>query len=315
MRRKRKSSDSSNNSDEESVQAAEPPEGDDLSFSILDVNCMRTLFLELGLGKAWWVQCITIFVAAFLTYSYDNAGNHSTNLQIAIMTVITIVGASPFCKSHLVPTAIGAFVGGQNVIAASTDNENTIYATNYLWLLLLSAVVGLVWCFVITPFKILDGSAGRLGTTTFIGMNITMILFFGPLGVVQWKRYIFGVYQVVYFGEEDTTLDLRNVWEWTDEAELAIGYCISVLWLGVAGGTIRIAHNKYIRHLEQMSSIRPPEALNNVLVPTVLALISMLLINATAYKHAYGLYNGKSPTLCHAVLSVCLCAHNYSCLF
>jgi hypothetical protein len=78
------------------------------------------------------------------------------------MTVITIVGASPFHKSHLVHAAIGALVGGQNVIAAAMDNENTIYVTNYLWLLLLSVVVGLVWCFVVTPFNILDGSAGRL---------------------------------------------------------------------------------------------------------------------------------------------------------
>ncbi|KAL7432231.1 hypothetical protein ACHAXM_003069 [Skeletonema potamos] len=259
MRRKRKSSDSSN-SDEESVEAAEPPEEELFSSTSDDVNCIRTLFLEFGQGKVWWVQCITIFVAAFLAYSYDNAGSHSTNVQISIMTAITIVGASPFCKSHLVPTAIGALVGGQNVIAALTDNENTIYATNYLWLLLLSAVVGLVWCFVITPFKILDGFGGRLGTTTFIGMNITMILFFGPLGVVQWERYIFG-------------------------------FCISVIWLGVAGGAIRIAHNRYIRHLEQMN-MQPPEALNNVLIPSVMALTSMILVNATAYKHASGLYNG-----------------------
>jgi len=277
MMRKRKSSDSSN-SDEESVQAAEPPEGRDDD----DVKCMRTLFLDqLGQGKARWVQCITIFVAAFLSYSYNNVGS-KVNVQVSIMTVIVIIGASPYCKSHLVPAAIGALVGGQNVIAATTDNENTVYATNYLWLLLLSVVVGLVWCFVITPFKVLDGSAGRLGTTTFIGMNITMLLFFGPLGVVQWERYILGVYQVIFIAEEDTKLDITNVWKWTDEAELAIGYCISVLWLGVAGGAIRIAHN----------STHPPEALNNVLVPSLIALTSMLLINSTGYKHAYGLYNG-----------------------
>ena len=280
--RKRKSSDSSN-SDEESVQVAEPPEGideDDALFSKSHVNCMRTFFLDqLGQGKA--SQCLTIFVAAFLTYSYNNVGS-KVNVQVSTMTVITIFGASPFCRSHLVPAAIGAFAGGQNIIAATTDNENTIYASNYLWLLLLSVVVGLVWCFVITPFKILDGSGGRLGTTAFIGMNITMLLFFGPLGVVQWERYIFGLYQVVFIAEEDTRLDITNAWEWADEAELAIGYFISVVWLGVSGGAIRIAHN----------NTHPPEALNNVLVPSLIALISMLLINSAGYKHAYGLYNG-----------------------
>lgn len=281
--RKRKSSDCSN-SDEESVQAVEPPDGvaDDALSSKSDVKWMRTLFLsQLGQGKAMWVQCTTIFVAAFLTYSYDNVGSKS-NVQVSIMTVIIIFGASPYCRSHLIPAAIGAFVGGQNVIAATTDNENTIYATNYLWLLLLSVVVALVWCFVITPFKILDGVAGRLGTTTFVGMNITMLLFFGPLGVVQWERYILGVYQVIFIAEEDTRLNISNAWKWADEAELAIGYFISVVWLGVAGGAIRIAHN----------NTHPPEALNNVLTPSLIALTSMILVNSASYEHAYGLYNG-----------------------
>lgn len=93
-------------------------------------------------------------------------------------------------------------------------------------------------------------------TTTFIGINITMFLFFGPIGVVQWERYISGFYHVIFIAEEDITLDITNVWNWTDEAELAIGYCILVIWLGVAGGTIRIAHDKYIRHIEQQRVIR-----------------------------------------------------------
>lgn len=280
--RKRKSSDCSN-SDEESVQAVEPPPDSIDALSLKsDVNCMGTLFLnQLGQGKTVLAQCITIFVAAFLTYSYDNVGSKA-NVQVSIMTVIIIFGASSFCRSHLIPAAIGAFVGGQNVIAAMADNENTIYATNYLWLLLLSVVVGLVWCFVVTPFKILDGVAGRLGTTTFIGMNITMLFFFGPLGVVQWERYILGVYQVIFMAEEDTRLDISNAWKWSEEAELAIGYFLSVVWLGIAGGAIRIAHN----------NTHPPEPLNNVLTPCLIALTSMLLVNSASYEHAYGLYNG-----------------------
>eukprot|EP00956_Cyclotella_meneghiniana_P006404 scaffold8391_cov67-Cyclotella_meneghiniana.AAC.2 len=283
--RKRRSSDSSN-SDEETVHAAEPSEGinDDEVLSSKSCNNwmeMKTLFLDqLRQGKAVWVQCATIFAASFVTYSYNNVGSKS-NVQIAIMTVIIIVGGSPF-RSHLLPATVGALVGGQNVIRATTDNENTIYASNYLWLLLLSVVVSLVWCFIVTPFKVLDGFAGRLGTTTFIGMNITMLLFFGPLGIVQWERYIFGMYHVIFIAEEDTTLDITNIWEWMDEAELAVGYCISVMWLGVVGGAIRIAHN----------NTHPPEALNNILTPSLLALSSMLLVNSTGYKHAYGLYNG-----------------------
>lgn len=203
----RKLSDSSGSSrDEESAQGAARPEEE------IDHNTkpfMKAFFLDLWRGKKWWVQCISIYIAAFLTYSYYNTGLHS-NLQIAVMTVIVLVGSSPF-QSHVVPATLGAFVGGQNIILATSDNENTIYPINYLWLLLLSVVVGLVWCFCMST-GLLNGSSGRLGTTTFIGMNITMLLFFGPLGIVKWNRYIYGLYHVVNIAEEDTTLSLvRNV--------------------------------------------------------------------------------------------------------
>lgn len=205
----RKLSDSSGSSrDEESAQGAARPEEE------IDHNTkpfMKAFFLDLWRGKKWWVQCISIYIAAFLTYSYYNTGLHrAANLQIAVMTVIVLVGSSPF-QSHVVPATLGAFVGGQNIILATSDNENTIYSINYLWLLLLSVVVGLVW-YLCMSTGLLNGSSGRLGTTTFIGMNITMLLFFGPLGVVKWDRYVYGLYNVVNVGEEDTTLSLvRNV--------------------------------------------------------------------------------------------------------
>lgn len=135
------------------------------------------------------------------------------------------------------------------------------------------------------PNKILDGYAGRLGTTTFIGMNITK--------VVEWERYIYGLYYVIFVGEEDITISLTNIWDWSRHAELEIGYFISVVCLGVVGGTIRIFHNKYIQNLKQMNT-QPPEPLNNVLIPSLIALTSMLLINAIDYKYAFGWYNGFS---------------------
>lgn len=311
----RKLSDSSGSSrDEESAQGAARPEEE------IDHNTkpfMKAIFLDLWRGKKWWVQCISIYIAAFLTYSYYNTGLHrAANLQIAVMTVIVLVGSSPF-QSHVVPATLGAFVGGQNIILATSDNENTIYPINYVWLLLLSVVVGLVWYFCMST-GLLNGSSGRLGTTTFIGMNITMLLFFGPLGVVKWDRYVYGLYNVVNVGEEDTTLSLDNMWKWTKEAELAIGYFLSVVWLGSVGGAIRISHNNYVLYRVRMKK-HAPVPLHNVLVPALIALTSMLLINATGYKHASGLYNGfavgsyvamaslhKIPTIKKYILVSCM---------
>lgn len=77
-------------------------------------------------------------------------------------------------------------------------------------------------------------------------------------------------------------------------AEVAVGYVFSVLLLGVAAGGMRILHNNYVQRCKAGPSPtkEPPAPLNNVLVPVLLALLSMLVVNATQYKHAPGLYNG-----------------------
>jgi len=296
--------------------------------------CFR--FMEVFVvGKAWWVQCFTITVTAILTYSYNNinasvidesnGGNTTTNVQVAIMTVITLVGASPFRNTHLTTAAVGAFVGGQSIISSTKDGGLEMYKSefcfsNYLWLLILSMIVGLIWCFIITNsrLKILDGYAGRLGSTTFIGMNVTMLVVFGPLGVVGWNRYYYGFLHVVHVGEEDSspTPSLASAWTWTEEIELAIGYALAVIWLGVTAGTTRILHQRYIQQWYRInkdsSSLSPttlsfstpattiapalsepePEPLNNILIPVLWALLSILVVNATQYIHSPGLYNG-----------------------
>jgi len=261
-----------------------------------------SLASHLKQGKIWWVKNLTISIAAVFTYSYNNVGNHSTNVQIAIMTVITLVGATPFCSTHLIPAAIGAFAGGHNIIGSTglIDNANEIHYSNFGWLLLLSFAVGMVWCFIVANprWNILDGYAGRLGTTTFIGMNLVMLTIFGPLGVVDWDRYYYGMVQVIHIAEEDATLPLASAWEWTEEAELAIGYVLAVLWLGIIGGRTRIFHQKYIA--QQFESVdkgsgagkQPPTPLNNVLVPVLWTMLSIFAVNVTQYKHGAGLFNG-----------------------
>lgn len=268
-------------------------------LNIENAPAVLNFFHDIGDGKIWWVQILSIYVSAVLTYSY----NRNINVQLAIMTVITMVGASPFCSSHIVTASVGAFAGGHNIIGSIGDmKDNTeIGILNYLWLLLLSCVVGSIWCFLITRQKVLDGYAGRLGTTTFIGMNISMVLFFGPLNVVDWDRYYYGFTHLIHVAEEDSALPdvaLATAWKWTEEIELAIGYIFAVIWLGVAGGGARIFHQNYMNHWHRNNNgttgnaASPPTTLNNVLCPVLLALFSMLVVNAFQYKHAFGLYNG-----------------------
>jgi hypothetical protein len=306
----RSSYESDDSDPEESIEAVHPDqeqpmflfrkENDDerpLTFSTFS-NLVHSLIDPLKQGKVWWVQCITIFVAASLTYSFNNAGENKANVQIAIMTVITLVGASPFCSTHLTSAAIGAFVGGQNIIGSTglLESNTKLRPINYLWLLLLSLVVGCSFV-LISRLRILDGYAGRLGTATFIGMNLVMILVYGPAGVVDWDRYYYGLTRVIHLAEEDSSLPLASAWTWTEEAELGIGYCLAVLGLAVIGGATRIRHHEYIqqwsrKNKKEQESRQPPKPLNNVLIPVIWALLCMLVVNATQYKHATGLYNG-----------------------
>lgn len=266
-----------------------------------------SFFLDgLGANQTKWAQCTTIAIAALATYSYHTVGA-TANVQVAIMTVITLVGASPFGKTHLTTAAIGAFVGGHNIIGATKRLEaapivgDAMY-TSYLWLLVLAAGVGSVWSYFVTHprIKLLDGYAGRLGTTTFIGMNLTMVVLWGPLGVVSWNRYYYGLVGIVHVAEEDSAPpSLASAWSWTEEAELAIGYVLSVLWLGLVAGVTRIQHHQHVQewhrdHREEDPAAREaaPTPLNNVLVPVLWALASILVANATGYQHAAGLYNG-----------------------
>ena len=301
--RKRQSSthirDDTSESDEESAEAAHPQESSFVPFpfpgTTLRDDCF-SIIEQLKQCKACWVQILTIYIAAVLTYSYNNGGDHSTNVQIAIMTVITLVGASPIASTHLIPTAIGTFVGGQNIIGSTglMEGNTDIPASNYLWLMLLSIVVDLVWYFIINNprLKILDGYAGRLGSTTFLGMNLTMLIFCS-VGVTDWNRYYYGIIHAIHVGEEESSTTLAtDIWIWSEEVELALGYVLSAVWLGASAGAIRILHNNYVQRCKVDAMHTPPAPLNNVSFPVLWALLCMLIINATQYKHSPGLFNG-----------------------
>ena len=287
----------SSHSDHEDIILAAHPEDDDDSI-VSPRRRVNSFLRDLAANQTKWAQCVTIAVTALLTYSFHNVGA-SVNVQVSIMTIITLMGASPFCKTHLTTASIGAFVGGQNIIGANSLQgpivADAIYSS-YLWLLVLSLGVGLVWTrFVTHPrIQLLDGYSGRLGSTTFIGMNLVMVTVWGPLGVVGWNRYYYGLVDIVHVAEEDSAPQLASAWKWTEEAELAIGYVLAVVFLGILSGFTRIKHNQYIQewHREHLGEETPLTPLNNVLIPVLYSLASILVVNATNYRHAAGLYNG-----------------------
>jgi hypothetical protein len=289
-----------NSSEEDSLPAAHPNEHKrnsrflDTSFPSQHCNLLFTMIHRLKEGKQLWVQLLTIYTTAVLTYGYTNSrleGIH-TNVQIAIMTLITLIGVSPLMSTHLIPATIGVFTGGHTIIGSIGLMEDEIEVTwrNYVCLLLLSTVVAFVWQFAVAKYKLFDGYSGRLGTTTFIGMNVAMPVF-APFGVVSWDRYYYGLVQVLNSAEDSIPLSRA----WIEEAELAIGYVIAVVFIGVLGGGIRVMHNSYIKRLEADNNDSPkqmPPALNNIVLPVLLALMSMLLVIVSGYKHASALFNG-----------------------
>jgi hypothetical protein len=318
-------SSSDDDDEEQRIQASHPPSDDEQHQQYPSAFFPHTIpFLPQHLPRScknlwntfcsggnaadqWWVQALTITLAAIFTYSYNNNNGggegHQTNVQIAIMTVIVLVGATPFGSTHVLTTAIGAFAGGHNIIGATGEEE--ILAgmpptlASYGWLCLLALAVSWVWRYIV-KWKILDGYGGRLGTTTFLGTNLVMCTMWGPLGVVDWNRYYLGFLQVILVADEADNPKLATAWTWTEEAELVIGYVGAVVWLSAISGGTRLWNDRSIQQWNrdnknvsnEPSSSPPPQPLNNVLIPCAWALFSMLMINMTQYQHAPGIYNG-----------------------
>lgn len=298
----RKRTASTSSSDEDSLPTSHPNEHENIRrfLNALDTHGMNCNFLlnklqQLKEGKELWVQFLTICSAATLTYGYTNSDiiGARANVQIAIMTVITLVGATPFTSTHLIPATIGVFTGGHNIIGSklTEDDDVEVIYRNYVWLQLqlLCLVVTLVWRFGMQKHKILDGYSGRLGTTVFIGMNVSMLLF-APLGVVSWDRYYYGLIKVLNSAEDSIPLSRA----WVEEAELALGYVVAVLFLGTVAGGTRVVNQRYIKKLEDASeeSTQLPRPLNNIAVPVVWALLSMLTVIVSGYRNGPVLFNG-----------------------
>ena len=248
----------------------------------------QPLVQGLSQGTVWWAQCTTISVAAVLTYSFAL----TENVQVAIMVVLTLFGAAPMAPAHFVPAALGGFVGGHNSMFNPPHDTSTTWQA-CLWVIALSWLVGCLWAFGFAKYKVLEGYSGRLGTTTFVGMNWIMVTLWGPLGVVDWNKYYYGFVGVVPWAEEDQSpqskgqhsTKLATAWDWTEQAEVAIGYVLAVIWLGVVAGQTRL-------YLVKSQNTFNGSKNNTLMVPILWALLSILCVNAFQYKHAAGLYNG-----------------------
>jgi hypothetical protein len=118
----------------------------------------------------------------------------------------------------------------------------------------------MTWLWV-ASFNILLGFSGRLGTTTFLAMNITMLVFLAPSGAVPWSQYG----------------DVQATWEERLTEEKSIVYVVSAVFLASLGGAFRL-HAKL--------------PVNPVLVPCTLALFFMMIVNGTEYENRSTLYNG-----------------------
>ena len=203
---------SSDSGDDDSVSATEHND-DEINIRAITISkridsvpqfkckCIHGLLRDIKEGKKGWVQILTIYAAAILIYGCLNVKINcmEMNVQVTTMTVITLVGASPFLSTHLLTATMGAFVGGHNIIGSVGSMDDVIFVTwaNYAWLFLLSFVVGLFWRVVMnSKWKVLDGFSGRPGTTVFLGMNLVMLTVYGPLGVVGWNRYYYGLTEV-----------------------------------------------------------------------------------------------------------------------
>ena len=201
----------------------------------------------------WYIQGVAILGCALLTYSLSNQDSSSLHLQLATMVVIVLSGATH--PQLITPSACGAFAGGQ--LQSST-------IPSYLWLLVLSFVVFLTWMFV-SYKKIWVGYSGRLGTTVFVAMNITMLFGLGPSSAVPWGQYG----------------DLENLWVSNLHVEACFLYIASVVVLSVVAGWTRL------------NAATP---VNPVLIPCAIALLFMLIVRSTGaeekYEHTTSIYNG-----------------------
>ena len=125
---------------------------------------------------------------------------------------------------------------------------------NYGWLTLLSLVVSGVWL-TFHRYKILVGCGGRLGTCAFISMNITVILFGMPSGAVSWSLY----------GNSN------NLWMERLQLVPSILSVIASTFLSATGGAIRL---------------RSKIPLNPVQAPTTIALLFMLIFEASGVQYS-----------------------------
>ena len=188
----------------------------------------------------WAALCAVAACSCILTYSISN---RQPNLRPDLAQGIVIAMVLATFPEVAASAGAGAFAG----------MASGITIPNYGWLALLALVTSVVWT-TFHHFKILVGCGGRLGTSAFLSMNLTVALFIMPSGAVSWSQY-------------------GNINElWSERLELvpsilSVGACT---FLSAAGGAVRL---------------KSKLPLNPVQAPTSIALLCMLILEPTQFKY------------------------------
>ena len=202
------------------------------------------------------VHMFTTLIAAYLTLSLIDQGE-TLHPQIATVVVILLVGTS---FPQLVTAAgCGAFVGANGV------------TTSFAIMLPTACCTAVAWA-IVNRYQILLGYGGRMGTTTFLAFNISMILFLGPSEQVPWNAYG----------------SLSSLWADRLELEPSLVFCASTIVLATVSAFFRL---------------NATVPVNPVLAPVTAALTFMIALNGAEYKYRDAAFNGAAVGIYVAMAS------------
>jgi hypothetical protein len=199
----------------------------------------------------WAFQVVATITACFWTYALMNGNGNDNDVvvqwdaQIVIMVVLVLTGVA--CPVDMfAPVGVGVFAGAV---------PRSSVVPTYTALLVLSLVSAVVWR-IVAYTRFLAGFGGRMGTTTFLAMNITAVFFLIPFGYMPggWNSY----------GQPNWTTGSDHTFDW----DTAIVLVCSTTFLSVAGASFRIQAQK------------ATPALHPFLTPCAVALACDLLVAA-----------------------------------
>ena len=260
-------------------RAEKRPEGENAEDTAAEnkqdtATTIRETIYEAYLQSHWAFQVAGTILSCFWTYALINGNDHddgrrqddddddtnawNRDVQIVIMVVLVLTGVAVGPIHLFAPVGVGVFAGAVPRSVVPT----------YTALLVLSVVSAVVWRLVAYT-QFLAGAGGRMGTTTFIAMNLTAIFFLIPFGHMPDGWNAFGSPNWTTGGDD-------TFFEW----DKAVVLVCSTTFLSVAGAAIRIR--------AAASQKGMTTAVHPFLTPCAVALASDLVVAAAATTTATG---------------------------